>query len=238
MHAADADRFPFDSTASGQAEGRGRPGKPARGPIRRRRSPFGEAWRWLLTGIVFAMLAVGIGGALLVAAVWRQARTDQARPVDAIVVLGTAQWNGYPGPVLRARLDHGLDLYRQGLAPVIVVTGGRMPGDEFTEAEAAQAYLIEQGVPPEAILLENEGRDSWESMQGVRDLAAGAGIGRLLLVSDGFHLFRLKLMARDLGLNAAASPATGSPIRPGSGGEFGYMVREAAGVVEQVLRLA
>ncbi len=236
MHAADADRFPFDSTVSGPAEEPSRPGKRVRGPIRRRRSAWGEAWRWLLTGIVFAMLAVGIGGALLVAAVWRQARTDQAQPADAIVVLGTAQWNGYPGPVLRARLDHALDLYRQGLAPLLVVTGGRMPGDEFTEAEAARAYLIEQGVPPEAILLENEGRNSWESMRGVRDITAGAGIGRLLLVSDGFHLFRLKLMARDLGLDAAASPATGSPIRPGSGGEFGYMVREAAGVIEQVLR--
>lgn len=238
MQTADADQFPFDPGLGGSAEEASRPEKCERGPIRRRRSPWGEAWRWLLTGIVFAMLTVSIGGALLVTAVWRQARTDQARPADAIVVLGTAQWNGYPGPVLRARLDHALDLYRQGLAPVLVVTGGRMPGDEFTEAEAAQAYLIEQGVPPEAILLENEGRNSWESMRGVRDLAASAGIGRVLLVSDGFHLFRLKLMARDLGLDAAASPATGSPIRPGSGGEFGYMVREAAGVVEQMLRRA
>jgi uncharacterized SAM-binding protein YcdF (DUF218 family) len=210
--------------------------RPRRRPLRRRRSVWGESWRWLATALVFAVLAVGIGVAVLLAAVWRQARTDQARPADAIVVLGTAQWNGYPGTVLQARLDHALDLYRQGLAPVIVVTGGRMPGDEFTEAEAARTYLLEQGTPDEAILLENAGRDSWESMRGVRVLAEAAGVDSLLLVSDGFHLFRLKLMARDLGLSAAASPAPNSPIRAGGGAEFGYMVREVAGVVEQLLR--
>jgi len=206
------------------------------GPRRRRRSLWGEAWRWAATLLLFVVVAGALVGVLLVAAIYRQARTDQAGPADAIVVLGTAQWNGQPGPVLRARLDHALNLYRQGLAPLIVVTGGSMPGDAYTEAEAAAGYLIEQGVPPGAILLENEGRDTWESLRGVARLVAEADLGRLLFVSDGFHLFRVKLMARDLGLAAVASPAPDSPIRVGGPAEFAYVVREAGGVVEQVLR--
>ncbi|MBA3416632.1 MAG: YdcF family protein [Chloroflexia bacterium] len=212
--------------------------EPARSAPRRRwrRSFWGEAWRWATTLLLFAVLAATVAGVLLIAAIYRQARTDQAGPAAAIVVLGTAQWNGRPGPVLRARLDHALDLYRQGLAPTLIVTGGSMPGDAYTEAEAAAAYLTEQGVPPGAILFENEGRDTWETMRGVARLAADDGLGRLLFVSDGFHLFRVKLMARDLGLAALVSPAPASPIRPGGGGEFAYAVREAGGVVEQMLR--
>lgn len=203
---------------------------------RRRRSLLAELWRWLTTALVFVCLAAGLVGAGLVAAVYRQARLDQAQPVDAIVVLGTAQWNGRPGPVLRARLDRALADYRAGLAPVIVATGGRAPGDAFTEAEAARDYLVEAGVPPSAILLENEGRDTWQSMQGVAALLAGRGLSRVLLVSDGFHLLRTKLMARDLGLRPFAAPARDSPIRTGGAGEFTYAVREAAGIVVHLWR--
>jgi uncharacterized SAM-binding protein YcdF (DUF218 family) len=184
------------------------------------------------------VLASVLFGGVLLFAINRQAHLDQAGPADAIVVLGTAQFNGYPGPVLRARLDRALDLYWQGLAPLIIVTGGRMQGDQFTEAEAAQTYLIDAGVPPEAILLENAGRDSWESMQSVAAMAGDYGLSRVLLVSDGFHLFRLKMMARDLGMDSIASPATNSPIVPGGAGERAYMVREAGGVVEHLLRRA
>ncbi|MFM9107406.1 MAG: YdcF family protein [Chloroflexota bacterium] len=217
--------------------GAGLPAAPgARSGVRARRSFWGETWRWVVTFALFGALAAAASGGVLLFAIDRQARLDQAGPADAIVVLGTAQWNGYPGPVLRARLDHALGLYWQGLAPVIVVTGGRMQGDQYTEAEAAQAYLLEAGVPAQAILLENAGRDSWESMQAVSGIARDYGLSRLLLVSDGFHLFRLKLMARDLGLDALASPAPGSPIVPGGPGERAYMVREAGGVVEHLLR--
>jgi uncharacterized SAM-binding protein YcdF (DUF218 family) len=181
--------------------------------------------------LTFALIAPPALGLALVGAVYRQARTDQTRPVEAIVVLGTAQFNGRPGPVLRARLERALELYEAGMAPLIVVTGGRAPGDQFTEAEAGEAWLLERGVPAGAILLENEGRDSWQSMRGVAALLNERRLDRVLLVSDGFHLLRLKLMARDLGLDAYASPTTDSPIRQGSGNEFSYMVREAAGIV-------
>ncbi|MDP9365487.1 MAG: YdcF family protein [Chloroflexota bacterium] len=180
---------------------------------------------------VFLVLGTGLLGVSLVGAIYWQARADQARPVDAIVVLGTAQFNGRPGRVLQARLDRALAAYERGLAPRLVVTGGRAPGDVFTEAEAARDYLLQRGVPEEAILLENEGRDSWGSMQGVASLLGDLGQRRVLLVSDGFHLFRVKLMARDLGLVPFGAAAPNSPIRQGGPGEFSYVLREAAAVV-------
>lgn len=209
---------------------------PADPPGRRRSRGFrAEAWRWLATAALFAMVASVLGLGILFYAIHRAARTDQAQPADAIVILGTAQFNGVPGPVLQARLDHALDLYRQGLAPVLVVTGGKMEGDAFTEAEAAAGYLTAQGVPPEAILYENAGTDTWQSLQGVAQVAADNGLGRLLLVSDGFHLFRLKVMAQDLGLDVATSPAPDSPIRVGGPGERAYMLRELAALIEHKL---
>ena len=147
------------------------------------------------------------------------------------MVLGTAQYNGRPSPVLRARLDEALAAYREGVAPLVVVTGGGLPGDAFTEAEASRDYLVDRGVPESAILLENEGGNSWESMQGAADLLEAEGLSRVLIVSDGFHLLRLKLMARELGLEAAGRPAEESPIRKNSATEFDYVVREAGGIV-------
>lgn len=214
---------------------RTRPEEPL-GPGRRWRRSFGsELWRWFVTGLIFSIVAVATLMVGLVLAIYWQARTDQVRPVDAIVVLGTAQFNGRPGPVLQSRLDHALDLYRAGYAPAIVVSGGRAPGDQYTEAEASQIYLVGQGVPPSAIVLENEGRDSWQSMRGVAEALAARGDRRVLLVSDGFHLLRVKLMARDLGLESYGSAAGDSPIRVGGGGEFSFAVREAFAIVVHVL---
>ncbi len=207
-------------------------GQPAgRDAARPRRSRRGRLRRWLLSLVVLFVLAPPLLGASLVAAIYWQARSDQTRPVDAIVVLGTAQYNGRPSPVLRARLDRALKAYEGGGASVIVVTGGRNPGDLFTEAEASRDYLLERGVPEGALLLENQGRDSWQSMRGVARLLRARDLSEVLLVSDGFHLFRLKLMARDLDLTPYGAPAIGSPIKQGGGVEFGYVLREAAGVV-------
>lgn len=206
------------------------------GPVHRWRRSFGsELWRWFVTGLIFSLLAALTLIVGLVLAIYWQARTDQAQPVDAIVVLGTAQFNGRPAPVLQSRLDHALDLYRAGYAPTIVVSGGRAPGDQYTEAEASQIYLMEQGVPPSAIVLENEGRDSWQSMRGVADLLLTRGDRRVLLVSDGFHLLRVKLMARDLGLDPYGSAARDSPIVAGGSGELSHTIREAFGIVVHVL---
>ena len=184
--------------------------------------------RWLLPVLVFLLLAGPVLELALIGAIYVQSRTDQARPVDAIVVLGTTQYNGVPSPTLQARLDRAVELYRDGIAPLIVVTGGNLPGDVYTEAEAGQMYLVEKGVPEEVILLENQGNDSWQSMNGVAGILAARNLDRILLVSDGFHLLRLKMMAGDLGLTAYATASTGSPIAGGE--EFGYVVREALAI--------
>jgi uncharacterized SAM-binding protein YcdF (DUF218 family) len=193
-----------------------------------------ELAKWVVAFLVMALLAPPLLGTSLLAAVYWQARTDEVRPVDAIVVLGTAQYNGRPGPVLEARLRRTLELYRAGYASLIVATGGRMTGDAFTEAEASRDYLTGNGVPEVAILLENEGQNSWESMQGVARLLERRGLSSVLLVSDGFHLLRLEVMARDLGLDAYSTAADESPIRPWSASEFGYAVREVGGIAVHV----
>jgi uncharacterized SAM-binding protein YcdF (DUF218 family) len=187
--------------------------------------------------LFFLLAAIPIAILCIMGAVYWQARTDETRQVDAIVVLGAAQYNGRPSPVLRARLDHALELYRAGYAPTIIVTGGRMPGDAYTEAGTSEQYLLDRGVPPGAILMEDEGRDTWGSLQGVARVTEGTGIHDILLVSDGFHLFRSELMANSLGFESYSSPATESPIAPWSGKEFSYVIRETGGVIAIIPRL-
>lgn len=148
--------------------------------------------------------------------VWRAARHDGARPSDAIVVLGAAQYDGRPSPVLAARLDHALDLYGDGIAPVIVVTGGRQEGDRFTEATAAATYLHEHGVPDDAILRETTGRSSWESLAASARFLAERDLTQVVLVSDPYHAARIDAIASEVGLDASVSPTRTSPIKGGA----------------------
>lgn len=187
--------------------------------------------RWVFALTLFVIVAVPLAIAAIMGMVYWQARTDEARPVDAIVILGAAQYNGRPSPVLEARLDHALDLWNRGLATRIVVTGGKQAGDAYTEAETEATYLIERGVPEDAILYENTAHDTWDSMQGVAAVLKEAGLSRVLIVSDGFHLLRAELMARHLGLTPYSSPATESPIAAWSGTEFSYVIRETGGII-------
>ena len=183
-------------------------------------------------------LAVKVIAALLVALVlyvgvtfaqvWRAAHNDQARPAEAIVVFGTAQYNGIPSPVLAARLDHAIDLYRRRLAPVIVVTGGNQPGDQFTEATASANYLIQRGVPDDDVLREVSGTSSWQSLAAAANFLGDRSIHEVLLVSDPFHSLRIQAMAKELGLEGHPSPTTSSPIRGMS--EARYMARETVAV--------
>jgi uncharacterized SAM-binding protein YcdF (DUF218 family) len=192
-------------------------------------------FRRSITISIFLVIAAAFGGTALIGAIYVQARSDQTRAVDAIVVLGAAQYNGRPSPILRARLDEALAAYGEGVAPLIVVTGGRQAGDQFTEAEASRDYLIERGVPEDAILLENGAHNSWQSMQGTADLLKDRNLSKVLLVSDGFHLLRVKMMAKDLGLEPFGRPASRSPIKHNSGREFSYAFREAGGVIAHLL---
>lgn len=187
---------------------------------------------------LFALLGIAVTGyfVLLIALIYLQARHDELQPADAIVVLGTAQYNGTPSPVLQARLDHAADLYRRGIAPLIITTGGHGPDPLYTEAGVGKAYLVEQGIPADAILVEERGENSWDSMVGVKRLAETHNVRRIVLVSDPFHVLRLKLMARHLGLDAAGSPTRTSPISESPLVEFIYVVREALGITHHEMQ--
>src|SRR4051794_20336989 len=145
--------------------------------------------------------------------VWLASRRDDARPSDAIVVLGAAQYDGRPSAVLAARLDHAMTLYRDGIAPRIVVTGGRRAGDRFTEATAAATYLHDHGVPDQAILRETTGRSSWESLSASARFLKERGLTHVVLVSDPYHSARIKAIAGEVGLHAVTSPMRTSPIK-------------------------
>lgn len=177
--------------------------------------------------LALVLVAVGFYGVGL-AQVWWTGRQDQAVPVDAIVVLGAAQYDGRPSPVLAARLDHALALWQEGLAPRVVVTGGKRPGDRFTEAQASARYLMDRGVPDEAILREVQGTTSWESLAAAARILKDRGLASVLLVSDPYHARRIRGIAEELGLTAFTSPTRSSP--ESSGAEVRHHLREAAGV--------
>ncbi|HVA85831.1 MAG TPA: YdcF family protein, partial [Candidatus Saccharimonadales bacterium] len=165
------------------------------------------------------LLTVGLIGAAAAAllveyAVFRieeQGDRDEQRPAGAIVVLGAAQYDGRPSAVFAARLDHAVALYRKGLAPYLVMTGGKQPGDRTTEAAVARAYAIERGVPAAHILMEDQGRSTLESLRAVGEILHAHGIGDAVFVSDRTHMLRVLLIARDQGIIGWASPTTTSP---------------------------
>ena len=144
--------------------------------------------------------------------VWRAAEEDDRSRTQAIIVLGAAQYDGRPTDVFKARLDHAFELWKTGVAPTIVVTGGGAPGDRFTEAGAGAAYLHELGVPDTAIQRETTSRNSWESLTASARFLQDEGITRITLVSDPFHMLRLRLIAEGLGFDATTSPTRTSPI--------------------------
>jgi uncharacterized SAM-binding protein YcdF (DUF218 family) len=162
-----------------------------------------------------ALVVVGLVACYLVVTfvmVWMAGRQDHASRAGAIVVLGASQYNGVPSPVLRARLDHAAELYQRGLAPIVVVTGGRLPGDRFTEASAGARYLVRKGVPPDALLREVSSTSSWESLAASARFLERDGIRDVVLVSDPFHSRRISQIAGEVGLRAHTSPTRTSPI--------------------------
>ncbi len=184
--------------------------------------------RLVLRAAVALVLIGLVYGLVTFFQVWSAARSDQARTSEAIVVLGTAQYNGRPSPVLKARLDHAVALYRRKLAPVIVVTGGSQPGDRVTEATASANYLLAQGVPDDAVLREVSGSSSWQSLAAVAAFLDDRNIDEVLLVSDPFHSYRIRAIADELGLKGRTSPTRTSPISGVT--EAQYMARETAAV--------
>src|SRR6188474_924050 len=178
----------------------------------------------LLTGVTVAVIVAWLTSAIAVM-IWGS--RDRAQVSDAIVVLGAAQYVGRPSPVLRARLDHAVALWRRGLAPIMIVTGGTGMGDTTSEAAVSQRYVAQRGVPVQAILLETEGRTTSESMAGVSALMGSQGRRDVLLVSDPFHMLRLTIIARRHGLEPFASPTPTSPIAASPTERWKYALSES-----------
>src|SRR6266700_5510199 len=182
--------------------------------------------RRALGGIVVAVILMALGWAAVVVAVAIQAAHDEATGADAIAVLGAAQYNGRPSPVFRARLDHAATLYQRGLAPTVLVTGGVGARDTLNEANVGRIYLVRLGIPDEAVIPLAGGHDTFSSIDQVRRWFDGRDSRRVLLVSDGFHMLRLQIIARRLGLTPYTSPAAGSPIHANVRRNAGYLFAE------------
>jgi uncharacterized SAM-binding protein YcdF (DUF218 family) len=182
--------------------------------------------RVLRHALVLAVLAGVIVYTISLVMVLVVSQQDERRPVDAIVVLGAAQYNGRPSPVLRARLNHALSLYREGLAPLVVVTGGVGRGDTTSEALVGQRYLVSHGIPEGAVVAQGEGRTTKASMSAVTAWLQSRRLRRVLLVSDPFHMFRLRLEARRTALEAYSSPTESSPISDNPVLELRYLFAE------------
>src|SRR5256886_11463553 len=163
-------------------------------------------------GVVVLLLA--FGWAAVVVAVALAGAHDQATTADAIAVLGAAQYNGRPSPVFRARLDHAAALYQRGLAPVVLVTGAVGSGDTVSESDVGRPSLLKAGLPDGAVVGLPAGASTSASLDGVALWFSGKESRRVLLVSDGFHMLPLRIIASRLGLTPFTSPAPNSPIRP------------------------
>lgn len=174
-------------------------------------------------------VALGLAGYLLYIAhqIYEQSTIDEARPADLIIVMGAAEYRGKPSPVLRARLDHALDLFRRKLAPRILTTGGAGGDPVFTEGEVGRDYLVRNGVPSEAILLEDEGESTIHSIAAAAEIMRRTNLQSCIVVSDGYHIYRVKKMLQFQGLDVFGSPR---PFEPkGTWRETWLYLRQAIG---------
>jgi uncharacterized SAM-binding protein YcdF (DUF218 family) len=185
-----------------------------------------DPWRLLRQALALVLLVGAMVYTVALVMVLVTSQQDQRQPVDAIVVLGAAQYNGHPSPVLRARLDHALGLYRERLAPLVVVTGGVGRGDTTSEAMVGRRYLVARGIPPEAVVARGVGHTTMASMNAVARWLRTRGLRRVLLVSDPFHMFRLRLEARRIAIEAYTSPTQSSPISSNPVLELRYLFAE------------
>jgi uncharacterized SAM-binding protein YcdF (DUF218 family) len=182
---------------------------------------------WNAIGVVVAALLIYI--AYLSGRIERQASREEARPSDVILVLGAAEYRGRPSPVLRARLDHALELYHQQIAPRIMTTGGAGGDPVFTEGTVGRSYLISQGVPSEAIIVEAEGQSTVQSVTLAGEIMRRMGLRSVVVVSDGYHIYRVKEMLRANGLEVYGSPR--KERNPDTFHEHWNCVKQAVGYV-------
>ncbi|HYS20764.1 MAG TPA: YdcF family protein [Gemmatimonadales bacterium] len=179
-----------------------------------------------VSAALLTLVLLGAGWAVMVVDVAVTGARDQATTADAIAVLGAAQYNGHPSPVFRARLDHAATLYLRGFAPVVLVTGGVGSGDSISEAEVGRRYLRQVGLPDQAVIALAPTTSTHASLEGVGQWFAGRASRRVVLVSDGFHMLRLRIIATRLGLAPFTSPAPNSPIHANPRRNTTYMLAE------------
>jgi uncharacterized SAM-binding protein YcdF (DUF218 family) len=181
------------------------------------------------------VLGLILVGALVVGGtafrVWQLGRIDDRSQADAVVVLGAAQYNGKPTPVLRARLEHAKRLYDDGVAKYIITSGGKRSGDRYTEAQAGVRWLTQHGVPADHVIPVGEGSDTLGTMQAVASTVKGRGWHTVVLVSDPWHSLRVRTMASDVGLDAWTSPTHSGPIVQTRQTQLRYILRETGALL-------
>jgi uncharacterized SAM-binding protein YcdF (DUF218 family) len=197
---------------------------PTEAGVPRRRRRWG---RLVVRGILVALALAALYVTITFLQVYRASTRDGARPADAIVVLGAAQWNGQPSPVLQERLDHALELYEAELAPLIVLTGGKQEADTFTEATTGYNYLRERGVPDDALLKEVDGTSTWDSLRATHRFLDDRGAEEIVLVTDDYHAYRVEAIAEEIGFDATVSPT--DSLLSGTN-QVRQLVRETAAV--------
>ena len=184
-------------------------------------------FRLLWRVIVPFMLGLAAYLTWVASEIQRQSNIEEARQADVIIVMGAAEYRGKPSPVLRARIDHALDLYRKKLAPRILTTGGAGGDPVYTEGEVARNYLVRQGVPSEAILVESEGESTWQSTAVAAEMMRRMNLRSAIVVSDGYHIYRTKKMLEFRGLDVYGSPRPEQP--KGTWREESMFFRQAIG---------
>lgn len=180
--------------------------------------------------VAVVLMVLGVPLAYLLSVAWQiqqQSTVDDARPADAIIVLGAAEYRGRPSPVLEARLNHALFLYLRGMAPRIITTGGAGGDPVFTEGTVGRTYLTSHGVPPEAITVENEGESTFESLASVGEIMKRMDLHSAIIVSDGYHIFRAKRMLQSRGVRVYGSPRPSE--LPSGWREYWLYFRQAVG---------
>jgi uncharacterized SAM-binding protein YcdF (DUF218 family) len=167
---------------------------------------------WIVAiALLCAVVGVGVKINRVAGEIQRQSVIDEARPADAIIVLGAAEYRGKPSPVLEARLNHALFLYLKNMAPRIITTGGAGGDPVFTEGSVGRAYLTERGVPPEAVIVEREAESTAQSVAAVAEIMRRMSLQSAIVVSDGYHIFRVKRMLESSGLQVYGSPRPSAP---------------------------
>jgi len=179
----------------------------------------------LLSYLIYVSIQIG-----------RQSTLDEAHPADVILVLGAAEYRGRPSPVLKARLDHALTLYHKGMASILITTGGAGGDPDYTEGGVGRSYLIEHGVPSEAIIVEPEGETTAHSIAAAGEIMRRMGLKSCILVSDGYHIYRAKKMLEFRGITVYGSPRQSNPR--GDLAEWWLYFRQSVGYLLWALGLS